>query len=89
MGTQCSDSLQKYERDYKSIWTPIIGEGFILEAQDDNKHDKQAVAVMKYSCVSTAAVEWLNTCMWPFIVVYLCVSATTSGVYLRPCFFYP
>ena len=35
---------------YKSIWTPIIGEKLVPEAQDDNEHDKHAVGV-KDGCV--------------------------------------
>ena len=56
MASQCSDSYEKMSvirghHIYKSIWTPIIGEELVLEAQDDNKHDKHAVGVMKDGCV--------------------------------------
>ena len=69
MATQCSDSYEKTsvirgQHIYKSIWTPIIGEELVLEAQDDNEHDKHAVAVMKDGCVvghvprSISQVSW-------------------------------
>ena len=32
---------------YKRIWTPVIREEPVLEAEDRNKYDDQAVAVMK------------------------------------------
>ena len=69
MATQCSDSYEKTSvirghHIYKSIWTPIIGEELVLEAQDDNEHDKHAVAVVKDVCVvghvpcSISQVSW-------------------------------
>ena len=56
MASQCSDSYEKMSvirghHIYKSIRTPIIGEELVLEAQDDNEHDKHAVGVMKDGCV--------------------------------------
>ena len=45
--------LQEHKRDqrssyiYKSVWTQIIGEGLVLVPEDNNKHDKHTVAVMK------------------------------------------
>ena len=32
---------------YMSVWIPFIGEELVVEAQDGNKYDKHAVAVMK------------------------------------------
>uniref|UniRef100_A0A1X7U355 HIRAN domain-containing protein n=1 Tax=Amphimedon queenslandica TaxID=400682 RepID=A0A1X7U355_AMPQE len=32
---------------YKTVWTPIISEELHTEVEDDNGHNKYAVAVMK------------------------------------------
>ena len=52
MATQCSDRYERtsvitghYIQVY--IWTPIIEKELFLEGQEDNEHDKHAVAVMK------------------------------------------
>ena len=56
MANQCSDSYEKTSmirghHIYKSVWTPIIEEQLVLEAQDDNEYSKYAIGVMKNGCV--------------------------------------
>ena len=73
MATQCSDSYEKtsvitghhnYIQVY--IWTPIIGKELFLEAQEDNEHDKHAVAVMKDGCVVGHTLVLFYRCRMTF-----------------------
>ena len=40
-------SVVKGNHVYKNIWAPFTGEQLSLQAEEDNKHDKYAVAVLK------------------------------------------
>ena len=72
MATQCSDSDENTSviRDhhiYRSIWTPIIGEKLVFEAQDDNEHDKLAVAVMKDGCIVGHVPRSISQVLWFYL----------------------
>ena len=56
IASEGSDSYEKTSviRDhhiYKSVWIPFIGKELVVEAEDSNEHNKNAVAVMKDDCV--------------------------------------
>ena len=40
-------SVVKGHHVYKNIWAPFTGEQLSLQAEEDNEHDKYAVAVLK------------------------------------------
>ena len=84
MASQCSDSYEKTSvirghHIYKSIWTLIIREELVLEAQDDNEHDKHAVGVMKDGCVVGHVPHSIHVAINTY--THTC---HTPGINLRP-----
>ena len=43
------ESVVRGHHIYKVVWTPTIREELLLEAEDDNEHDRYAVCVVKRS----------------------------------------
>ena len=71
MASEGSDSYEKTSvirghHIYKSVWTPFIGEELVVEAEDGNEHDKNAVAVMKDGCV-VRHVPCISRVSWFFL----------------------
>ena len=50
--------------DYKEVWNPSIGEAFVCFAEEENSHDRKAVAV---TCAEGYGVGHLATSwdIWP------------------------
>ena len=46
-------SVARGHHIYKAVWTPAFGDKLLLEAKDDNEHDKYVVSVVRgsNSCV--------------------------------------
>uniref|UniRef100_A0A1X7UNS1 HIRAN domain-containing protein n=1 Tax=Amphimedon queenslandica TaxID=400682 RepID=A0A1X7UNS1_AMPQE len=52
---------------YKTVWTPVIGEELHTEVEDDNEHDKYAVAVMKSNGIVGHMPRSLSRISWYFL----------------------
>lgn len=52
---------------YKTIWTPYIGEKLPLEAEDNNLHDRHAVAVIRNGTVVGHMPRNLLPLSWFFL----------------------
>ena len=72
MASEGSDSYEKTSvigghHIYKSVWIPFIGEELVVEAEDGNEHDKNAVAVMKDGCVVGHVPRCISRVSWFFL----------------------
>ena len=55
----CFDSLIRGFHVYKGIWTPVLDELLNTQIEEDNEHDKHAVAVIKNETI-VGHVPWEN-----------------------------
>ena len=46
-GVYEKESVVRGHHIYKSVWTPVIGEELSVEREQNNQHDRHAVAVVK------------------------------------------
>ena len=46
MAYENASVVKDHDHIYKSIWTPVIGEELHTKLEEDNEHDKHAVAVI-------------------------------------------
>ena len=62
------ESVVRGHHVYKAVWTPVIGEELLLEAEDDNVHDKYAVCVVRSSdsCVVGHVPRSCSRVFWFF-----------------------
>lgn len=72
MASQGSSRLEKAtvirgHHVYKDIWTPYVGEELSLSPEDDNDHDRYAVAVVKGRNIVGHIPQTVSKVTWHFI----------------------